>query len=251
MNAEGISVFYGAMEMETCVSEIRAPVGSRVVVGKFELLHTVRLLDLSAMAEVSVNISYFDSHYAINKGRAAFLRHLVREISRPVMPQDESKEYLSTQVVAEYLANKVEPRLDGIIFPSSQTGGNGQNVVLFNHACRVERNELPEGAEVQVYVPAANPDDEDAEYYGFDVIETVPSESQQQEPISKTKVRRLGPIWLFEEDGPEEDEHSGKPTLRLDLESLEVLDIKSVTYDSGRSAVGRHRYTKSDQKVSP
>ena len=200
MNAEGISVFYGAMEMETCVSEVRAPVGSRVVVGKFELLRTVRLLDLTAMAEVSVNSSYFYSNYGMLKARAAFLRRLVKEISRPVMPQDESKEYISTQVVAEYLANKVTPLLDGIIFPSSQTGGNGQNVVLFNHACRVERYELPEGTEVQINVPTANPDDEDAECYGFDVIETVPSEPQQQEPISKTKVRRLGPIWLFEED---------------------------------------------------
>ena len=251
MNAEGISVFYGAMEMETCVSEIRAPVGSRVVVGKFELLRTVRLLDLSAMARVSVNVSYFDSHYAINKGRAAFLRHLVREISRPIVPQDEVKEYLSTQVVAEYLANKAAPRLDGIIFPSSQTGGNGQNVVLFNHACRVEQHDLPEGTEVRVYMPTDEADDEYSAHYLIEIMETVPSETQQQRPISKTNVRRLGPIWLFEEDEPEENGHYGQPTLRLDLESLEVLDVKSVTYGSERRAVNRHRYAKSVQDVTP
>ena len=76
MNAEGISVFYGAMDMETCVSEIRAPVGNRVVVGKFELLRTVQLLDLSAMAEVSVNISYFDSNYAIHKASSCLSQAL-------------------------------------------------------------------------------------------------------------------------------------------------------------------------------
>ena len=33
MNAKGISVFYGAMEKSTCVSEVRPPVGSYVVLG--------------------------------------------------------------------------------------------------------------------------------------------------------------------------------------------------------------------------
>ena len=102
MNAEGISVFYGAMEKETCVSEVRAPVGSCVVLGKFSLLRTVQLLDLTAMEEISVNSSYFDSNNAMHKGRAVFLKHLVREMSRPVMPQDESKEYLRwTQLVGQ------------------------------------------------------------------------------------------------------------------------------------------------------
>ena len=35
MNAAGISVFYGAMEEETCIAEARAPVGSYVVIGRF------------------------------------------------------------------------------------------------------------------------------------------------------------------------------------------------------------------------
>ena len=96
----------------------------------------------------------------------------------------------------------------------------------------------------------ANEEDEDAEHYGIDVIEEVPSESQQQEPISETNMTRLGPTWLLEGDASEQDENYGKPTLRLDLESLEVLDIKSVTYNSDRRAVSRRRYTKSVQDVT-
>ena len=38
MNAAGIPVFYGALDYDTCIAEIRPPVGSYVVTGKFELL---------------------------------------------------------------------------------------------------------------------------------------------------------------------------------------------------------------------
>ena len=137
MNAPGIPVFYGGMDMSTCVAEVRAPVGSHVVVAKFQLLRTMRLLDLDVLEEVYVEGSCFDPNYAVRKARAAFLRRLATEISQPVMPEDETVEYLATQVVAEFLANKATPRLDGIIFRSSQTGGTGHNVVLFGHACGV------------------------------------------------------------------------------------------------------------------
>ncbi len=52
MNAKGISVFYGALDKSTCVSEVRPPVGSHVVLGKFQLLRPVRLLDLGALSRV-------------------------------------------------------------------------------------------------------------------------------------------------------------------------------------------------------
>ncbi len=143
MNAQGIPVFYGAMDHRTCVSHVRAPVGAHVVVARFDLLRSVRLLDLDVLSNVYARGSYFDPNYSEQEGRAEFFRHLVSEISRPVMPQDEALEYLSTQAVAEYLVHKVDPRIDGIIFLSSQTGGDGRNVVLFNHARGVEPHNLP------------------------------------------------------------------------------------------------------------
>ena len=41
MNAPGIRAFYGAMEESTCLAEIRAPVGSHVVVGRFQFTRPV------------------------------------------------------------------------------------------------------------------------------------------------------------------------------------------------------------------
>ena len=106
MNAAGIPVFYGALDEDTCVAEVRAPVGSYVVVAKFEVLQPLRLLDFDSLKKVYVEGSHFDPDYAWRLGRASFLERLVREMSRPVMPGDEAFEYLVTQAVAEYLATK-------------------------------------------------------------------------------------------------------------------------------------------------
>jgi len=46
---------------------------------------------------------------------------------------------MPTQAVAEYLAEKVIPHLEGIIFPSTQVGGEAKNIVLFHLSSRVQR----------------------------------------------------------------------------------------------------------------
>ena len=248
MNAQGIPVFYGAMGQSTCVSEVRAPVGSYVVVGKFQLLRSVRLLDLDALAEVSLEVSYFDPDCAERQGRAAFLRSFVSEISRPVMPQDEALEYLSTQVVAEYLANKVTPRLDGLIFRSSQTGGAGRNLALFNHACGVEPYALPKGTDVEVYIPRL--DQEEDRHHEVHIVETVPSDPPDKVSPTETSRTQAGYLGLLEDDGHVEFESRNDPTLRLDLESIEVLNIESVKYTFDCRAVTRYRETKQDHEAA-
>ena len=242
MNAPGIRVFYGALEESTCVAEARAPVGSHVVVANFELLHSVRLLDLDALGTVYAGDSHFEPDYAVRNDRAAFLRRLVSEISRPVMPQDETFAYLPTQAVAEYLANKVKPRLDGIIFRSSQTGGVGQNLVLFNHACGVEPHDLPRGTEVSVHIDPAGEDDEEDEDSMITILETVPIDPPEEvSPVGTDEnVVTFAPTGI--EFGDEEHDAPtsyAKPTLRLNLDSVVVLDIKGVKYDSDRRVVIR------------
>ena len=41
---------------------------------------------------------------------------------------------------------------------------------------------------------------------------------------------------------------NGEPTLRLDMESVVVLDIKGVQYDRHRREVSRHRSTKGEER---
>ena len=250
MNASGIQVFYGAMEKDTCIAELRAPVGSQVVVAKFELLRPVKLLDLDALTEIYVEVSHFDPDYVTHTGRAASLRSLAHEICRPVMPQDEVLEYLPFQVVAEYLAYDLGPRLDGIIFRSSQTGC-GRNVVLFNQACGVEPDDLPKGTEVEVYIPYEKYSEDDEDYIDdvyIRVFETVPptcSTPPQNDDATLVDTYFSLPRW-DEDDWDEEFPAYSEPTLQLDMKSVFVLDIKSVRYDYHSREVFRHRSVKSE-----
>ncbi len=252
MNAQGISVFYGAMEESTCVSELRPPVGSSVVIGRFGLLRTLTLLDLGALAEVYVKASHFDPHYPEHKSRAIFLRRLVREISQPIVFEDDALEHLMTQVVTEYLAYKATPRVDGIIYPSSQTDGTGNNVVLFNRSRGVEPYDFPAGSIVKVSLPsrAASEPDEDYDNTIF-VLETVPSKPAQEESTTQEEMpphRSLRGFDVFlERQLQDEEEEDNGPTLRLDLESVVVLNIEAVHYDVSSSTVLRHRQTEEER----
>ena len=199
MNPKGVSVFYGAIDQSTCVAEVRPPVGSHVVLGRFEFLRSVRILDLGTLSKVYVDASYFEPDYAIRKGRAAFIRSLVDEISKPVMPRDVDREYLPTQFVASYLARRVTPRLDGIIFPSSQTEDrNGQNLVLFNHARGVEPYSLPEGSASKVYLPLPNDDDDDDSIF---ISETVASTLlKKKHQLERGNGDPFGCLWTTNEE---------------------------------------------------
>ena len=234
MNAPGIPVFYGAMEMETCVAEVRAPVGSKVVVARFELLQSVRLLDFGVLGEIYNEVSHFDPDYSEREGRAVFLERFATEISRPVMPQQESAEYLATQSVAEYLANKLEPPIDGIIYHSSQTGGIGRNLVLFNDACNVEPYDLPNGVNVRIQITQ---NDENDIFIFEEVLPDPPGKGPQVE-IRKSSggvlSRSNSDSWWNENMNSQEDPFATNhnPYLRLDLQSLVVLDITGVQYRS-------------------
>jgi RES domain-containing protein len=117
MNAQGISVFYGAIDLNTALAEVRPPVGSRAVTAEFQIIRPIKLLDLRVLQEIFVAGSLFDSTYLPKLERAAFLKRLSDKISRPVMPDDEPFEYLVTQAIADYLAS--EQNLDGVIYPSA------------------------------------------------------------------------------------------------------------------------------------
>ena len=224
MNAEGIPVFYGALEEETCVSEIRASVGSFVVLVKFDLLNPIHVLDLNALSIVYSDFSHFDPDYIEKRSRERFLTELVGEMSRPVMPQEEAQEYTATQVVSEYLANRVEPRLHGIIFRSAQAGQGKHNIVLFNGASSVEAYDPRPGTDLRLRMPLR---------LGIPRPGTVSS----QEVLIQTNLQRAN----GETEPSVEDHTTSAPQtggsyrhsmLRLDPHSVKVLAISGVKYES-------------------
>ena len=239
MNPKGVSVFYGAMNPETCIAEVRPAVGSHVVLGRFQLLREVKLLDLGALSRVFADSSHFDPDYGFKTAKTAFIRYLVSEISRPVMPTEVDREYLPTQYIAAYLAQRAEPKLDGIIFPSTQTGDDQQNIVLFNHARRVDTSRLPQESETEVNVnsPVGEDDDDD-----IVIFETVPSSPPEECAIRDGKQgNSTRPINL---DDLEEQEDGVPSTLELDIESVDVRRISAVEFHSCSRLVTRIQQTK-------
>jgi len=256
MNAEGISMFYGAMDKQTCIAEVRSPVGSSVIIGRFYPLRDLRLLDLSRLKDVYLSGSIFDKNHIEALSRLRFLELLVDEISMPIMPGTESRDYLPTQIVSEYLASKSGLKLDGVMYSSSQIfqehedtdneksencNKEGMNIVLFPHASVQKPYEVPDGTTISVHTNFGPPDDPDDSIYI--------SEEYPESKIKKNKLKRkeifdtfIGckPI-VLDDEFPDYD-----PRLQLDMNSIEVETIKGVKYLSNTRYVSRHRYNKKD-----
>jgi hypothetical protein len=131
MNAEGVTVLYGAEDVETCLAEMRPALGSEVVVIGLETTQPLRLLDFSRLekARSGSAISYFQTDFTEQVERRTFLRRLHSLVSKPIVPGHEA-DYLITQTMGEYLAYVHDQPVDGIIFSSVQRAG-GMNIVLF------------------------------------------------------------------------------------------------------------------------
>lgn len=141
MNAPGQSAFYGATREEIALAEVRPPVGSLVAVARFGPARPLTLLNLALLEQIQIpaSASLFDPKTKEAFQRHTFLRELSRRLVQPVMPERQDRNYLITQVIADYLAMHPTTPIDGIIYPSVQHGtqiseASGENVVLFHKA---------------------------------------------------------------------------------------------------------------------
>lgn len=146
MNPKGVPFFYGATKEKLALTEVRPPVASKVIVGRFDLKRELRVLDVEALESVLERGSLFDPGFSKRLARAKFLGRLSHRIRMPVLPDDESTDYLITQVMADFLAARVMPKIDGVIYGSAQGAANAFNVALFNWSSRVQAAEVVQGA---------------------------------------------------------------------------------------------------------
>jgi RES domain len=239
MNARGVSVFYGATDPKVALAEVRPPVGSFVVVARFEIIRPIQLLDLNALSAVHIEGSIFDADYASRLAKAEFLRSLTARISMPVMPDDEAMDYLPTQAVADFLASRSNEPIDGIIFPSVQTGA-GLNLVLFHKASSVEPLVMPPGTVVDVSLGHFNDEGWEPVYT---VFEKVPA-AVQPPPVSPPKDFGFPVMAEVPVAQPASETDFREPTLRVLPKSLQVHLIRAVTIQSEPHRVSRHRIEK-------
>jgi RES domain-containing protein len=222
MNAPGISVFYGATSPSVAIAEVRPPVGSKVAVAKFEIIRPLKLLDLTAIEEIVESGSLFDPEYAKLLAKAKFLGSLNAHITRPVMPNEETIEYVSTQAVADFLASELDIQLDGIIYPSVQSDLDGVNVVLFRKSSAVEKLNFPRNSELKVQMGYF---DEEGWVDDFTVHVTSQDTSKNedvQEAVSSE------PMFFGESDSLQMLWGWAPDTLRIILESIEIHTIQSI-----------------------
>lgn len=256
MNAHGISVFYGAFDKDVSLAEVRPPVGSQAVVGEFVLVRDVRLLDVSALQSLFVEGSVFDPAYAERLSLAKFMGRLSDRITIPVMPDDEPTEYLITQMIADFLARRPGPSLDGILFRSVQrpvddAGAEGgaaappdlRNVVLFHHASRVEELEIPEGAELTVSRYWSSEDGDEPDYTVYEEVPPEPGPLGEAEAADDLGLGDFANVRPYEfAFDPEAD--GREPYLRVEKESLVVRHVRGVSFSTEDFDVRRHRLEK-------
>lgn len=237
MNAQGIAVFYGATDQVVALAETRPPVGGKGLVGAFNLIRPVRLLDIEALSRIRVSGSVFDPTFLPALEKAKFLESLSRRISRPVMPDDMPFDYLVTQAIADYLAGRNDPVIDGIIYPSVQSG-TARNVVLFHKSARVAKLELPKGTEIRAYSVHSTEEGAEPDYR---VWEEVPPEEKKEERAERAFFDPE--LFLASSFGSMENDVR-EPALRVDVDSLRVHEIRSVTFVTTEFPVNRHRTEK-------
>jgi hypothetical protein len=132
MSPERVRFFYGSIDIETSIAEIRPQIGDNVIVGKFKIRKQLSLLDLS---KKGLGHSIFDNEYDFYKDEFynPFLERFLESIAKPLTTKDSETEYLPTQVFTELIRFHEKHHCDGILYRSSQNV-KGINIVLFNEA---------------------------------------------------------------------------------------------------------------------
>lgn len=130
MNAQGVALFYAALDAKTACAEVasHSPY-DEVVAGAFVLQQPLRVLDLTQ--SLPTRSVFDDSPFKDGDDRLASLGYYVQRITRPViLDGNHPVDYAPTQILTDAFRYWTNPRIDGIVYPSRVSKG-GRNVVLF------------------------------------------------------------------------------------------------------------------------
>ena len=136
MNPAGIPMFYGALDRDTAIAEVRSAVPTAASIGEFELLHEIRAVDLTALPPMR---GIFAEGTRQAKAAIAFLHQFVEDATLPIERDGrEHIEYVPTQIVTEYFRHRFlyehapgqRSQVFGIVYPSARSE-DGVNAVLF------------------------------------------------------------------------------------------------------------------------
>src|SRR5450631_3761711 len=99
MNVEFIPAFYAAFGRDTAIAETRPGIRDRVAVGEFVTSRKLKVFDFTAFSRGQGG----DWRELVKHTRYDFITQMEDEISKPISPFAKQREYIATQIVAEYL----------------------------------------------------------------------------------------------------------------------------------------------------
>ena len=120
MSPAGIPMFYGSMEENTALEEVRDRKAKYITVASWKTLRKMKLMDLTNLPQIP---SLFDTDKDNLRPPIIFLHSFLRNFAKPV-PKDgrEHIEYVPTQIVTEYFRHIFRDEqgkpIQGIIYSS-------------------------------------------------------------------------------------------------------------------------------------
>ncbi|MGH1450175.1 MAG: HEPN-associated N-terminal domain-containing protein [Pseudomonadaceae bacterium] len=134
MSPVGISMFYGAFNIDTAISEtflFSTNENKKAACGEFSPTRELVVIDLSQIFYVP---SLFDPDEQHLRSYYKFMCDFITDFSKPIERGERAHaEYVPTQVVTEFFRhvyrNEDGTGVDGVIYPSSKTGE--QAIVIF------------------------------------------------------------------------------------------------------------------------
>ncbi len=127
-NREHEPVLYLASDDRTAIAEVRAWRGAIVGVAPMTLSGPLRILNLVKVPRLRSPFEAGEELLWLLEARS-LLQRFGAELSRPVIPGEESRHYLPSQKICDVAR---EAGFDGVAYPSAM--GRGHNVVLFDVA---------------------------------------------------------------------------------------------------------------------
>lgn len=137
-------------------------------------------------------------------------------------------------MIADYLATREQPAIDGILFPSAQKPDGGSNVVLFHKASAVQSEALPSGSEVSSTQGWENEEGFDIDYRVWVKVPKAKEKSEGHEPA----------FGMMDSMSWEQTYDYREDALKLDLNDLHVHHVSAVEYATSVHKVERHEIEK-------
>lgn len=158
-NPLGIGYLYLATDKETAIAEVRPYKGGLVSVACFQANEMLNLVDFSSLGLKVYFLSAVGAFILQHMGAQdpAILEKILWgqmnfDFAKPISRDEIGLEYVPTQVIVEYLK---ESGFNGIVYNSSLTWTDGDNVVLFDDKLVQQKtggSELVEIVQIQLEI---------------------------------------------------------------------------------------------------